>query len=111
MCEIRMNKTGKTPITLDNAWKISAGFWKVGNYEYDQHHVLISGKIEIRQEDIVTGNQDSTVFTAPCIVHIPKNTPHLFTAIVDSIVLEIFDDEYSNAAHLEHRPVEEEITV
>lgn len=119
MCSLKLDKQfedvrgkifffshGNTGINLI---EIKKGFARGGHYhKYDQVHIIISGKIEIRQENIETGNEEVKIITSPETIRIPQNTAHLFTALVDSSFLEIFDYQYEATTYPKYRKIVEE---
>jgi dTDP-4-dehydrorhamnose 3,5-epimerase-like enzyme len=90
-----------------NLIEIRKGFSRGGHFHKTDtsHHVLV-GKIEYRQEDS-SGNGPETVciFTAPCEIRVPANTAHMLTALEDSILVEVFSEEYEATNYPKYRSI------
>ena len=85
------------------------GFARGGHYhKYEQDHTLISGQMEVRLWDISTSREIIQTFKAPLIIHIPKNTAHLFIALEDSLFIETSDSEYEVTNFPKYRQIVEE---
>lgn len=95
--------------TYLNMIEIKKGFARGGHYHrYDQDHIMISGRIEIREENIETGKEEIKIATYPSTIRIPKNTAHLFIALEDSTFLEVFDYQYEITNYPKYRRMVEE---
>ena len=85
------------------------GFARGGHYhKYDQDHTLISGKMQVRFWDILANQETIQTFSAPSVIHIPKNIAHLFLALDDSIFIERFDSQYEATNFPKYRQIVEE---
>jgi dTDP-4-dehydrorhamnose 3,5-epimerase-like enzyme len=97
---------GKTKI---NFIETRNGFARGGHHhKYEQDHILISGKMEVRFYDVLTSQETIQTFKAPSIIHVPKNVAHLFIALEDSIFTETSDSEYEVTNFPKYRQIVEE---
>ena len=92
------DKRGKILFLKYNDKKINLvqtkkNFARGGHYhKTDTSHFLISGKIELREENIVTNEEKTSIIQAPFILDVPSNHAHLLTAMEDSLFFEFFED-------------------
>ena len=92
-----------------NLIEMKKGLARGGHYHnYDQDHIMISGKIEVRQENVMTSKEDIKIVTYPSTIHIPKNTAHLFIALEDSVFFEVFDYQYKVTNYPKYRHIVDE---
>jgi len=64
-----------------NIIEIKKGFSRGGHYhEFGSEHILISGKIEYREEDIETKKELIKTFDGPLIIKTEPKKAHLITA-------------------------------
>jgi dTDP-4-dehydrorhamnose 3,5-epimerase-like enzyme len=85
------------------------GFARGGHYhKYEQDHILISGQMELRLYNMTTNQETVNTIKAPLIIHVPKNTAHLFIALEDSMFIETSDYEYEITNFPKYRQVVEE---
>ncbi|MDE1829666.1 MAG: hypothetical protein KGI25_05025, partial [Thaumarchaeota archaeon] len=75
-----------------NLVEIKKGFARGGHYhKIAQDHIIISGKLEYREENVKTGKEHIKTIAVPTIIHVPPDTAHLLIAIEDTLFLETFD--------------------
>lgn len=87
-----------------NLVEIKKGYARGGHYHpYEQDHIFISGKIQYREEDIMTGHEQTKVINCPVTIQVPKNTAHLFVALEDSIFLEARSHQYKATDYPKYR--------
>lgn len=92
-----------------NIVEIKKGFARGGHYhKTEQIHVIMTGKIEYREEIPSVGKELIKIITAPDVLKIPANTAHLFIAIEDTVFGEIFDNKYEATDYPKYRMLVEE---
>jgi len=92
-----------------NIIEIKKGFSRGGHYhEFGSEHILISGKIEYREEDIETKKELIKTFDGPLIIKTQPKKAHLITAINDTIFVEVFDGEYEAINYPKYRKIVDE---
>lgn len=97
-------------ITHDNAkinlFEIKKGSVRGGHYhDYPITHVLLLGKVEYRQEDIMTKNEKISTLSAPALIQVPPKMANLIIALEDSIFTEVFHTDYSSSVYEKYRSV------
>lgn len=89
-----------------NLVEIKKGFARGGHYHsYSQNHILISGKIEYREEDIVTNVEQIKIINKPEVLFVPANNAHLFIALEDTIFVETYGEEYNAINYPKYRKI------
>lgn len=89
-----------------NLFEIKKGFARGGHYhDYDITHMLITGKIEHRIENIETNQEQISIVTAPAILEIPAKSANLIIAIEDSVFTEVFSEEYKSVVYDKYRNI------
>jgi quercetin dioxygenase-like cupin family protein len=89
-----------------NLVETKKGFSRGGHYhDFESRHILISGLVEYREKNLQTNVEKIQIFSAPDIITTPPLTPHLITAIADSVFAEEFEQDYSAADYLEYRKI------
>lgn len=89
-----------------NLAEIKKGFARGGHYHpYEQFHVIVSGKVEYREEDIKTKKETIQIITGPKIFSVPKNTAHLLIALEDTLFFESFDGKYIATDYPKYRSI------
>ena len=92
-----------------NLIEIKKGFSRGGHYhKFNSNHILISGKIEYREEDIETKNASLTIYDAPFIIRTQPKKAHLITALDDTIFVEVFEEEYEATDYPKYRKIVDE---
>ncbi len=92
-----------------NIIEIKSGYSRGGHYhKFESEHILISGKIEYREEDIETKKEIVKTFAAPLIIKTQSKKAHLITAITDTIFVELFDGEYEAINYSKYREIVDE---
>ena len=73
---------------LISLFEIKKGFSRGGQYhENEVTHVLISGKIEYRRENVLTGKEEISTLDSFSSTLLPHNTSDLITALEDSVMV------------------------
>ena len=91
-----------------NLVEIKKGYSRGGHYHsFDTVHQLIHGKVELRQKNILNGEEIIKVIDAPNIIFVKAKFAHLLTALNDSIFIETFNDGYSAKNFSEYRKIVE----
>lgn len=92
-----------------NVVEIKKGFSRGGHYhKFEQIHLLIIGKIEYKEENLVTHEEQIRIISAPSIIQVSPQTPHLFTALEDTVFIEIFDEPYEAVNYTKYRKMVED---
>lgn len=92
-----------------NFVEIKKGFARGGHYhKIAQYHFIISGKIEYREENVKTGQEQIKIITAPAIINVPADTAHLLTAIEDVLFVETFKEELEATNYPKYKKIVEE---
>ena len=92
-----------------NLVEMKKGFARGGHYHnFEQTHIILTGKIEYHEKDLVLDKEDMKVINSPDSVVIPARTPHLFIAIEDSSFIEIYENSYEATEYPEFRRIVEE---
>jgi len=92
-----------------NIAEIKKGFARGGHYHpYEQYHVILSGKIEYREENLDTKKEQIRVIDAPEILKVPPNTAHLLIALEDTLFFESFDKDYIATDYPKYRKIVEQ---
>lgn len=99
--KILMLRYGKKRINLVETKK---GFSRGGHYHgFESKHILISGIIEYREKNLQTNVENTQTHSAPFVVVTPPMTPHMITAVTDSVFAEEFEQDYSATDYPEYR--------
>ena len=92
-----------------NIAEIKKGFARGGHYHpYEQYHVILSGKVEYREENLDTKKEQNRIINAPEIIKVPPNTAHLLIALEDTLFFESFDKDYIATNYPKYRKIVEE---
>lgn len=92
--------------TKVNLFEIKKGSARGGHYhDYNITHMLITGKIEHRLEDVETKQEHISIVTAPAILEIPAKSANLIIAIEDSVFTEVFSEEYRSIVYDKYRNI------
>jgi len=92
-----------------NLVEIKKGFARGGHYhKFESEHILISGTIEYREENIATNQEQIKIITSPSTIKVPPDTAHLLIALQDTIFIEVFDHEYEGTNYPKYRKIVEE---
>jgi len=90
-------------------FEIKKGFTRGGQYHKNKViHILISGKVEYRKENIVTKKEEISILDANSIIHLPENTSDLITALEDFILIGVYKIENENTFYSKHRKIVED---
>tara|TARA_Y100001949_G_scaffold147727_1_gene131801 strand:+ start:1032 stop:1397 length:366 start_codon:yes stop_codon:yes gene_type:complete len=93
-----------------NLVETKRGFARGGHYHnFPSIHILINGKIEVKEENLNNGVEQSKKISAPSIISVDKNIAHVFLAIDDSVFVEIFEGKYQAIDHPKYRKIVEEL--
>jgi len=89
-----------------NFAEIKKNYARGGHYhEYDQHHLILSGSVEYREEDIESKKEKITIVHAPATLFVPKKTAHLLIALEDTLFAESFNQEYVAIDYPKYRKI------
>jgi len=92
-----------------NLMEIKKGFARGGHYyANEQLRIIVSGKIEYREENALTGNEKIRIVSSPDSILIPPNGAHLFVALEDTIFVEVFDEKAGRTSYPKYRQIVEE---
>ena len=92
-----------------NIAEIKKGFARGGHYHpYEQYHVILSGKVEYREESLDTKKEQNRIINDPEIIKVPPNTAHLLIALEDTLFFESFDKDYIATNYPKYRKIVEE---
>ena len=96
---------------LISLFEIKKGFSRGGQYHKNEvTHVLISGKIEYRKENVLTGKEEISMLDSFSSTLLPPNTSDLITALEDSVMVGIYKNELEKKYYEKHsRIVKEKI--
>jgi len=82
------------------------GFSRGGYYhDFESRHILISGIVKYREKNLKTSTEKTQTVLAPSIVITKPMTPHLITAITDSVFAEEFDQSLLRNNPPEYRTI------
>lgn len=94
---------------LVSLFEIKKGFTRGGQYHKNEvTHILISGTVEYRKENIITKKEEISILKAYSITCLPANTSDLITALEDSIMIGIYKKENENTFYPKHRKIVED---
>ncbi len=89
-----------------NLIETKKGFSRGGHYhDFESKHILISGIIEYREKNLQTNTEKIQTHSAPSVIITAPMTPHLITAVVDSVFAEEFEQDYSATDYSEYRTI------
>lgn len=92
-----------------NIVEIKKGFARGGHYHPSETaHIILTGKIEYREENVDTGKERIEIITSPASVSIPSRTAHLLIALEDAIFVESFNVQYNAIDYPKYRKIVEE---
>jgi quercetin dioxygenase-like cupin family protein len=101
--KILMLRYGDKRINLVETKK---GFSRGGHYhDFESKHILISGTIEYREKNLQINMEKTQTQSAPFVIVTPPMTPHMITAITDSVFAEEFEQDYSATDYPEYRTI------
>lgn len=91
---------------LISLFEIKKGFVRGGQYhENDVIHILISGSIEYKKENIVTKQKEIIHLDSFSSIHLPPNTSDLITALEDSVMVGLYKKEAVDRFYQKHRTI------
>ena len=94
---------------LISLFEIKKGFSRGGQYhENEVTHVLISGKIEYRRENVLTGKEEISTLDSFSSTLLPPNTSDLITALEDSVMVGIYKNELEKKYYEKHSRIVKE---
>ena len=92
-----------------NIVEIKKGFARGGHFHnFPSTHIIVFGKIELREEDLENNIEQIKKISAPSIINVQQNTAHLFIALEDSMFIETFDGEYQASDYPKYRKIVDE---
>jgi hypothetical protein len=93
-----------------NIVETKKGFARGGHFHnFSSTHILLYGKMEITEENLNNGIEQTKKISAPSIINVDQNIAHLFLAIEDSVFIEIFEGTYQATDHPKYRKTVEEL--
>jgi len=96
-------------INLISLFEIKKGFARGGQYHKNNvKHILISGKVEYRKENIITHKEEIQILEPYSVVCLPPKTSDLIIALEDSIMIGVYVDEKNNTFFQKHRKIVKE---
>ena len=69
----------------------------------EQDHIIISGKVEYREEDIETKKEEIKIIEKATVLNVPPKKAHIFIALEDTIFIESFIGEYQATEYPKYR--------
>ena len=94
---------------LISLFEIKKGFSRGGQYhENEVTHVLISGKIEYRKENVSTSKEEINILNSFSSTLLPPNTSDLITAFEDSVMIGIYKNEPEKNYYEKHSRIVKE---
>lgn len=98
-------KSGKT---LINLVEIKQGFSRGGHFHpFHSAHNLVKGKVAYLEFNTKTNEENEMIFTAPHVINVAPYVAHLLTAKIDSLFVEIFENEYQAIDFPKYRKIVE----
>ena len=92
-----------------NIAEIKKGFARGGHYHpYEQYHVILSGKVEYREESLDTKKEQIRIVNGLEILKVQPNIAHLLIALEDTLFFESFDKDYIATNYPKYRKIVEE---
>lgn len=89
-----------------NLVETKKGFSRGGHYhDFESKHILISGIIEYREKNLQTNMEKTQIISEPSVIITTPMTPHLITAVTDSVFAEEFEQDYSAVDYPEYRAI------
>lgn len=87
-------------------FEIKKGFSRGGQYhENDVKHILISGKVEYRKEDIDSKKETIDLLTPYSTITLPPRNSDLITALEDSVMIGIYKNENFQKIYQKHSKI------
>jgi hypothetical protein len=78
-------------------FEIKKGFARGGQYHKNNvMHILISGKVEYRKENVITHKEEIQFLESPSVTYLPPQTSDLIIALEDSIMIGVYPKEITN---------------
>ena len=88
-----------------NLIEIKQSFGRGGHFhKTTTNHFLISGKIELHEENIETGLEKISIIQSPCIINIQSYVAHLLIAKENSLFFEVFQN-YEDTVYPKYRKI------
>ena len=93
-----------------NIVETKQGFARGGHFHnFSSTHILLYGKMEVTEENLNSGIEETKKILAPSIINIDQNIAHLFLASEDSVFIEIFEGKYHATDHPKYRKIVKEL--
>lgn len=87
-------------------FEIKKGFSRGGQYhKNDVMHILLSGKVEYRKENINTKKEDVSILESYSVICLPANNSDLITALEDSVMIGVYKNESEKTFYQKHRDI------
>jgi quercetin dioxygenase-like cupin family protein len=92
-----------------NLVEIKKGFARGGHHHtFESEHILISGRIEYREEHVKMGGENIKIINSPATIRVMPDTAHLLIALEDTLFVEVFNSEYEATNYPKYRKIVEE---
>jgi len=94
---------------LISLFEIKKGFVRGGEYHKNEViHILISGKVEYRKENVITQKEEIKILESYSLIHLPPKTSDLIIALEDSIMIGVYKKEINKTFYQKHRQIVKE---
>lgn len=91
-----------------NLVEIKKGFARGGHYHpYPQIHTILVGRIQYEEENTISKKKKMRIVDGPRILRIPPNTAHMFTALTDTVFVELYEGKYEATNYPKYRKIVE----
>jgi hypothetical protein len=91
---------------LISLFEIKKGFVRGGQYHTNEVlHILVSGKVEYRKENIFTHNEEIQFLDSPSLTCLHPQTSDLITALEDSIMIGVYKKEITKTFYEKHSQI------
>ena len=88
---------------LISLFEIKKGFARGGQYHKNNvTHILISGKVEYRKENVITHKEDIQILESYSVTNLPPQTSDLIIALEDSIMIGVYPKEITDTFYQKH---------
>ena len=91
-------------------FEIKKGFARGGQYHKNNVlHMLISGKVEYRKENVITHKEEIEFLESPSMTFLPSQTSDLIIALEDSVMIGVYSKEITRTFFQKHSQIVKEI--
>jgi len=89
-----------------NLVEIKKGYARAGHFHnYESKQFFVEGRIEFRAEDVHQKKERIEIINFPKMVKIPSETAHLFIALWDSLLIEVYEGKFEAIDYPKYRDV------